>query len=433
VRRTDPELRELHAKFVRGQATAAALQQVMDGGFTPDLVYSHPGWGESMFLRDVCPSARQVVFAEYYYGEQGGDTAFDPEFSTPSQQALMRSRVKNTHLLHALSMADDAISPDRIPAQPAPGVGTAAHPGHPRRHRHAALRARPAGRGARLRRAGLTLRPGQEVVTFVARQLEPYRGYHIFMRCLAQLQRLRPQAQVVIVGGDGVSYGAAPPEGKTWKQIFLDEVSAGIDLSRVHFVGRVQHEVLTQLMQVSAAHVYLTYPFVLSWSMLEAMSIGCLVIGSRTAPVQEVIDHGRNGLLTDFFDPDALARTIADALQRRRGAGAAAAAGARRHHRALRPAYALPAAAAGLPDRLNQPRPSSRSVLIASARSKRSTGLTCIRPRAVASSPRSQASQSAASSATTERLSCASSGSFGSGLCSRPSSGWPSQLMVIIE
>ncbi len=315
VRRTDPELRELHAKFVRGQATAAALQQVMDGGFTPDLVYSHPGWGESMFLRDVCPGARQVVFAEYYYGEQGGDTAFDPEFSTPSQQALMRSRVKNTHLLHALSMADDAISPTEFqrsqhPAWARPRIQVI-HDGIDTPHFAPDPQA-----VVRLRRAGLTLRPGQEVVTFVARQLEPYRGYHIFMRCLAQLQRLRPQAQVVIVGGDGVSYGAAPPEGKSWKQIFLDEVSAGIDLSRVHFVGRVQHEVLTQLMQVSAAHVYLTYPFVLSWSMLEAMSIGCLVIGSRTAPVQEVIDHGRNGLLTDFFDPDALARTIADALQR---------------------------------------------------------------------------------------------------------------------
>ena len=315
VRRTDPELRELHAKFVRGQATAAALQQVMANGFTPDLVYSHPGWGESMFLRDVCPSARQVVFAEYYYGEEGGDTAFDPEFSTPSQQALMRSRVKNTHLLHALSMADDAISPTEYqrsqhPAWARPRIQVI-HDGieTPRF-------APDPNAVVRLRRAGLTLRPGQEVVTFVARQLEPYRGYHIFMRCLAQLQALRPNAQVVIVGGDGVSYGAAPPEGTTWKQRFLDEVAGQVDLSRVHFVGRVQHQLLTQLMQVSAAHVYLTYPFVLSWSMLEAMSVGCLVIGSRTGPVEEVLVHGRNGLLTDFFDPGALARTIADALAR---------------------------------------------------------------------------------------------------------------------
>ncbi|MFO1329536.1 MAG: glycosyltransferase [Rubrivivax sp.] len=316
VRRTDPDLRELHAKFVRGQATAAALQQVVDKGFVPDLVYSHPGWGESFFLRDVAPAARQVVFAEYYYGEAGGDIAFDPEFSTPSSQALMRSRIKNTHLLHALSMADAAVSPTEFqrsqhPAWARPrievihdGIDTAQFVPDPQAV-------------VRLRRAGLTLRPGDEVVTFVARQLEPYRGYHHFMRALPLLQKLRPQAQVVIVGGDGVSYGAAAPEGKTWKQIFLDEVVARLDLKRVHFVGRVQHEVLTQLMQVSAAHVYLTYPFVLSWSMLEAMSIGCLIVGSRTAPVEEVVEHGRNGLLVDFFDPEALAHTVADALQRR--------------------------------------------------------------------------------------------------------------------
>lgn len=316
VRRTDPELRELHAKFVRGQATAMALRQLVDDGFRPDLVYSHPGWGESMFLRDVAPWARQLVFAEYYYGAPGGDVAFDPEFSTPSQQALMRSRVKNTHLLHALSMADAAISPTEFqrsqhPAWAQPRIEVI-HDGIDTRHFVPDPRA-----VVHLRRAGLALRPGDEVVTFVARQLEPYRGYHVFMRALPLLQKLRPQAQVVVVGGDGVSYGAAPPEGKTWKQIFMDEVTGRVDFTRVHFVGRVQHAVLTQLMQVSAAHVYLTYPFVLSWSMLEAMSIGCLMIGSRTAPVQEVIEHGRNGLLTDFFDPEALAGTIADALQRR--------------------------------------------------------------------------------------------------------------------
>jgi glycosyltransferase involved in cell wall biosynthesis len=316
VKRTDPALRELHGKFVRGQATAAALRQVMAQGFTPDVIYSHPGWGESIFLRDACPSARQVVFAEYYYGEPGGDTAFDPEFSTPSPEALMRSRIKNTHLLHALAMADAAISPTEFqrsqhPAWSRPRIEVI-HDGIETR------RFKPEPNAVvRLNRAGLTLRPGDEVVTFVARQLEPYRGYHVFMRCLPLLMRLRPQAQVVIVGGDGVSYGAAPPAGKTWRQIFHDEVAGRIDGRRLHFVGRLKHELLTQLMQVSAAHVYLTYPFVLSWSLLEAMSIGCVVVGSRTAPVQEVIEHGRNGLLADFFDPEALAGTIAGALARR--------------------------------------------------------------------------------------------------------------------
>jgi glycosyltransferase involved in cell wall biosynthesis len=161
----------------------------------------------------------------------------------------------------------------------------------------------------------MTLSAGDEVVTFACRHLEPYRGYHTFMRALPLLQKLRPQARVVIVGGDDTSYGAKPPPGKSWKQVFLQEVLRDLDLSRVHFVGQLPHPVLTQLMQVSRVHVYLTYPFVLSWSLLEAMSVGCTVVGSDTAPVREVIEDGRNGLLTDFFDPVRLAQATAQALE----------------------------------------------------------------------------------------------------------------------
>ncbi len=118
----------------------------------------------------------------------------------------------------------------------------------------------------------------------------------------------------MLVGGEGVSYGSPAPKGATWKSIFLNEVKSKIDLQRIHFVGNVPHGVLTQLMQVSAAHVYLTYPFVLSWSLMEAMSIGCLIIGSDTAPVREVIEHEKNGFLVDFFDPEGLAERAAYAL-----------------------------------------------------------------------------------------------------------------------
>jgi glycosyltransferase involved in cell wall biosynthesis len=169
-----------------------------------------------------------------------------------------------------------------------------------------------------LKRAGVTLRSSDEVVTFVARELELYRGYHMFMRALPLMMALRPKAQFVVVGGAGVSYGAAPPEGKTWKDIFLKEVEGQIDVRRLHFVGPVPHEVLTQLMQVSTVHLYLTYPFVLSWSLLEAMSVGCLIVGSRTGPVEEVITHGHNGLLVDFFNPADIANTVADAVERRK-------------------------------------------------------------------------------------------------------------------
>jgi glycosyltransferase involved in cell wall biosynthesis len=314
--RPSPQLRDLHGKVLRGESAAARLESLKQQGFEPDVVFVHPGWGEALFVKDVFPKAKLLVYAEYYYGDDDGDAFFDPEFSTRSPAALQRLRLRNTHLLHAMAVADGALSPtafqrDRHPAWFRDRI-TVVHDGIDTE------RFRPdASAYVQLQAAGVTLRPGDEVVVFVARQLEPYRGYHIFMRALPELLKLRPNARVVIVGGDGVSYGAAPPQGQSWKRIFLDEVKDRLDMRRVHFVGKVPHTVLTQLMQVAAVYTYLTYPFVLSWSLMEAMSCGCLIVASRTAPVEEVIEHGRNGLLVDFFDHQALAATVADALDRR--------------------------------------------------------------------------------------------------------------------
>lgn len=308
-------LQELEAKVARGEGAARAMVGLRQSGFVPDVVVAHSGWGEAWFAKDVFPEARLFVYAEYYYGTPGGDSGFDPEFSRPSLETQQKVRIKNTHFLQALDACDAAITPtqfqkDRHPAWAQDKIRVV----HEGIDTH---RFRPdAGARVTLQAAGLVLRPGDETVTFVVRQLEPYRGYHVFMRALPLLQKLRPNARIVLVGGDGTSYGAKPPAGRTWKDIFLDEVRGRLDMSRIHFVGRVPHTVLTQLMQVSALHVYLTYPFVLSWSLLEAMSIGCLVLGSDTAPVREVIRHGENGLLTEFFDAEALARAAADALAR---------------------------------------------------------------------------------------------------------------------
>lgn len=307
-------LRGLQGHLAYGESAAQAMAEMAGGGFTPDVVFAHSGWGEAFFVKDIFPAARLLVYAEYYYGSPGGDFGFDPEFSHPTMVARQAVRIKNTHLLHALSAADAALSPTEFQRSQ--------HPAWCRERIRVVhdgidsdlFRPDPAA-FVRLNNRGLTLRASDEVVTFVARQLEPYRGYHTFMRALPELMRLRPRAHVVVVGGDGVSYGQAPPAGqKSWKQVFLDQVSGQLDPARISYVGKVPHSVLTQLLQVSAAHVCLTYPFVLSWSMMEAMSIGALVVGSRTAPVQELITHGHNGLLTDFFDPAALAATLADAL-----------------------------------------------------------------------------------------------------------------------
>ena len=317
LKEAPPELRELNAKTTRGHSVARALIKLRDEGFTPDVIFAHSGWGEAFFIKDVFPGVPLLVYAEYYYGAAGGDTNFDPEFAKCSLEGMERLRIKNTHLLHALTAADHGLSPTDFQRSCHPellrrkikvihdGIDTA--------------RFVPDAKAVvSMRNAGLVLKPDDEVVTFVARELEPYRGYHSFMRALPQLMAARPKAQIVVVGGAGVSYGAAPPEGTTWKDIFYREVASQIDRKRLHFVGRLPHELLTQLLQVSTVHVYLTYPFVLSWSLMEAMSIGCLIVGSRTGPVEEVITPGRTGLLVDFFNPSEIAATVAEALAQRK-------------------------------------------------------------------------------------------------------------------
>jgi glycosyltransferase involved in cell wall biosynthesis len=300
------------AKMIRGEAVARAAQELKARGFHPDVICAHPGWGEPLFLKEVWPQARLLCLWEFHYQPQGTDVGFDPEFADTGLDMAAEVHVKNASNLLALEQADWGVAPtawqrDRFPAWARESISVI-HEGI-----DTAMVAPDALASIQLA-SGQELRAGEEVVTFVSRQLEPYRGYHCFMRALPEILRRRPQAQVVIVGGAGVSYGRAAPAGRTWKQIFLDEVSRHVDPNRVHFTGQIPYPAFVRLMQISAVHVYLTYPFILSWSMLEAMSAGALVVGSRTPPVEEVLRDGENGLLVDFFDVQALAERVAGVL-----------------------------------------------------------------------------------------------------------------------
>lgn len=297
----------------RGVTVARAASQLRDSkGYAPDVIIGHSGWGETLFLKEVWPNARLIVYAEFYYRGQGADVGFDVEFNPPHFDQVMIAQGRAAHLGQALLHADGGLSPTEWQASsyPAPlrKLISVIHDG--------------VDTDVMLPNAGATftlpngsvLRAGGEVLTFVNRNLEPYRGYHIFMRALPAVLAARPDAQVVIVGGDEVSYGAAPKGAKGWKDLILAEVHDQIDPARVHFLGRVPYDHFTALMQISRVHAYLSYPFVLSWSMLEAMSVGALIVGSRTAPVQEVIRHGENGLLVDFFDVDGWEMVLTHAL-----------------------------------------------------------------------------------------------------------------------
>ncbi len=297
----------------RGVTVARAALALRDThGYTPDVIFGHSGWGETLFLKEVWPDAKLLVYAEFYYKGTGADVGFDTEFAKISFDQVMIAQGRTAHLGQSLMHADAGLSPTLWQASTYPasirhlikvifdGVDTDVMTPDPEANLTLPN--------------GLVLRAGDEVLTFVNRNLEPYRGYHTFMRALPGVMAARPNVQVVIVGGDEVSYGAPPKDGKGWKDIFLNEVKDMLDLSRVHFIGKVPYPMFVSLMQVSRVHAYLTYPFVLSWSMLESLSAGTLVVASDTAPVAEVIRDGVNGRLVDFFDVPAWTAALTECL-----------------------------------------------------------------------------------------------------------------------
>lgn len=309
--RIHPWIIDVEAKVIRGEAVLHWALQFRQKGFYPDAVIAHPSWGESLFIKQVWPDTRLGLFYEIFYQAQGQDVHFDPEFSKPEISADSRLLVKNAIAIVQHQAVDAAVSPTHWQAQTYDsamrekiivvhdGIDTAA--------------IRPDAAARLTLESGHSWSRDDEVLTFVSRNLEPYRGYHIFMRALPGVLRLRPQAQVLIVGGDGVSYGAKAPEGKTWKQIFIDEVRAQIpdsDWQRVHFLGRLSYPQFLTMLQISRVHVYLTYPFVLSWSLIEAMSSACAILASDTGPVQEAIEDGVTGRLLPFFDVNAWVQGI---------------------------------------------------------------------------------------------------------------------------
>ena len=312
-----PWVIDIEAKVIRAEAVMRWAMKLRDEtGFMPDVVIAHPSWGESLLIKQVWPKTRLGLFCEMYYQSKDQDVGFDPEFvSTDSASAAGRLFLKNTlNILHN-DLVDAAISPTHWQASTYEPKMRAmikvVHDGID------TDQIRPDSAARLVMEDGRAWSRDDEVVTFVSRSLEPYRGYHIFMRALPDLLRQRPNAHILIVGADGVSYGAKPPEGQTWKQIFIDEVRGQIsdaDWARVHFLGRVPYRQFLTMLQISRVHVYLTYPFVLSWSLIEAMSSACAIVASNTAPVLEAIEDGVTGKLVDFFDKQGLANTIAALL-----------------------------------------------------------------------------------------------------------------------
>jgi glycosyltransferase involved in cell wall biosynthesis len=311
---THPAARELDAALRRAETVARTAASIKQLGFDPDIIIGHHGWGELLNIRDVWPKPPLLGYMEFFYHTDDVDVGFDPEFPTdPSDRP--RIRAKNAVNLLALNLGGHGQTPTKwqhatYPAWARPQITLL-----PEGVDLKLCKPNPKVRRETVTIGEAKIAPGDKLITYVARELEPYRGFHIVMRALPLLLQARKDIRVVMLGGDAVSYGNPPANGGNWRQTMLAELGNAIDRDRVTFPGKVDYETYVQMLQRSDAHVYMSYPFVASWSLREALASGCAVVASDTGPVREFVRHGRNGVLTPFLDHKALAARVLDVLE----------------------------------------------------------------------------------------------------------------------
>ncbi len=294
-----------------GFGCAQAAKQLRDKtGFVPDIIIGHAGWGELSFIKQVYPDVPVIGFFEYYYNMTGGIVGFDPEAPTNEHTPFIQMAHNVTHLVN-IEVADLGHVPmfwqrDRFPESFHDKLYVC-HDGI----RTDKLRPNP-DVSLSLGRLERPLTRDDEVITYLSRNLEKARGFHQFMRALPEILAARPKARVVVVGGNDTSYGGKSDHPGGLRGQMEEEIGNHIDWSRVHFLGRVPYNHFQEIVQISRCHIYLSAPFVLSWSLLEAMSMSATIVASDVAPVREAMTHGETGLLVDFFNPDAIAGQVID-------------------------------------------------------------------------------------------------------------------------
>lgn len=309
------DLDEAEQDFVRllrrGARTANALLRLRRDGFVPDIIYASSGMGNAFYLRDIFPKAFLVVHADWYYNKSDNYTFFN-RGQARSPVDFAPARIRNLYQLNALADCDLLVTSTEWQRcqypQPFADRIHVVHDGvdaqffSPRS-------------GSKFVIDGLDLSHVQELVTFSGRSLEPSRGFPQFYRCLPRLLAARPDCHVLAMI-DIPEHRKKEEEHAAAAQLAALQQQYPVDPSRVHIIGFRPYADYRQLLRASGVHVYLTAPFALSSGLFEAMSCGCLLVGSDTAPVREVVQHGHNGFLCDFWETEALADTIADLLAR---------------------------------------------------------------------------------------------------------------------
>ena len=301
-------LQSIEPMIYNGQACFRACKELKDDGYIPDVIYGHPGWGDMLFVKDIFPNTPIINYCEFYYRGTGADVHFNS--STINYNTLARTRIKNTHLLSSLESCDYGIAPTKWQQSL-----------HPKEFHekimvcHEGIQTSfvTANDSASLTiNSSLTLDRTTPIITYVARNLEPDRGFPTAMKAIHNVMKTNSSVHAIIVGGDDVSYGRPSSSGKSYREDVLEELDLPLD--RIHFLGKVPYDTYLTVLQISTVHLYLTIPFVLSWSLLEAMSAECLIVASDTAPVQEVITHNKNGFLVDIHSVEDIAQSLHHAL-----------------------------------------------------------------------------------------------------------------------
>lgn len=307
---------------LNGQSVARAGLALKRKGLVPDIVMAHSGWGPGLFVKDIWPDTKYVGYFEWYYRSDAPDVLHLSPSGDNAADSQLRARARNGAILMDLAACDAGLCPtgfqkDQFPACFDDKLAVM-HDGIDTEYY-----APDAQNRNDLPDIGVDY--DDELITYVARGMEPYRGFPELMAALEIVLRERPQAHAVIVGQDRVAYGSQLPEGDSYKKRALE--NHDIDWKRVRFTGLLPRAQYRQILLVSSVHAYLTIPFVLSWSMLEAMSAGCAVVASDVAPVREIFRKDETSLRLTGLAPDAIARNIIALLEseearRRQGAAA---------------------------------------------------------------------------------------------------------------
>lgn len=301
-------LRFTEEAVLHGQGALREALKLKAAGFYPDVIIGH-SWGPVSFTKDVFPDSKLIAYIEWFYNSYNSDIDF---IKAPDIDAMAKTRYKNSHILVDLYTCDKVLTPTKWQLAQIPkefhSKASVIHEGIDTEFFKPDANVIFEFEGKKFTRQ-------DEIITYATRGMEPYRGFPQFMEAASIIQKRRPNSHIIIAGEDRVCYGSKLPDGKTFKELMLEKYD--YDLSRLHFTGSLPYTEYVKLLQVSSAQIYLTFPFVLSWSMLEAMSCGGLILASSTPPVKEVIQDEVNGLLFDFFKPQEIVDKVDEVLNNR--------------------------------------------------------------------------------------------------------------------